>query len=167
MERRGRIALRTRIVPVNELRAVRGRAGDAPGEYAPHRPHRRVVEWLSGAARAPRLVAQVVVADSGPGIAADEAERVFDPFYTTKQPGRGTGLGLAIVARIVDALGGAVWVQRAREGGAAFVILLPLASGHAEHAELAPSAPSVASQLPLFEHAHDDARNDSTPVRMD
>jgi two-component system, NtrC family, sensor kinase len=130
MDRQGQIALRTRIVPVSELRSVRGRAGDAPGNYVPHKPHRRVAEWLSGAARAPAQVAQIVVADSGPGISPADAERVFDPFFTTKAAGRGTGLGLAVVARIVDALGGAVWVQRAREGGAAFVIVLPLAGGN-------------------------------------
>jgi signal transduction histidine kinase len=129
MERVGEIALRTRVVPVSELRSARGRAGDAPADYVPHKPSRRVAEWLSGAARAPRSVVQVVVADSGPGISPDDAERVFDPFFTTKAHGRGTGLGLAIVARIVDALGGAVWVQRAREGGAAFVVVLPLALG--------------------------------------
>jgi hypothetical protein len=131
MERQGRLALLTRVVPVAELRSARGRASDAPEHYVPHRPHRRVAEWLSGSGtgRAPQRVVQVVVADSGPGIAPEDAERVFDPFFTTKAAARGTGLGLAIVARIVDAVGGAVWVQRAREGGAAFVIVLPLADG--------------------------------------
>lgn len=60
------------------------------------------------------------VADAGPGIPADQRQRVFEPFYTTKDPGRGTGLGLAIVARMVDDMGGVVWVDPAREGGAAF-----------------------------------------------
>lgn len=139
-DRTGRVALRTRTVPLAELSAVRGRAGDAPGEYIPHRPHRRVVEWLSGAPQAPETVVQIVVADSGPGVPAEDAERVFDPFYTTKSVGAGTGLGLAVVARIVDASGGAVWVQRAREGGAAFVVVLPQASGRSGHAAVGPDA---------------------------
>lgn len=67
------------------------------------------------------------VADDGPGVPASDRERVFDPFYTTKAPGAGTGLGLAIVARTVHDLGGLVWVDRAREGGAVFKIFLPLA----------------------------------------
>ncbi len=65
------------------------------------------------------------VADSGPGIPPEDRERVFDPFYTSKPPGHGTGLGLAVVQRSVHELGGVVWVENAREGGAAFKIFLP------------------------------------------
>ena len=71
--------------------------------------------------------ALLYVADDGPGVPEADRERVFDPFYTTKDPGEGTGLGLAIVARTVHDLGGIVWVDRAREGGAVFKIFLPLA----------------------------------------
>ena len=67
------------------------------------------------------------VADDGPGVPEADRERVFDPFYTTKDPGEGTGLGLAIVARTVHDAGGTVWVDRAREGGAVFKVFLPLA----------------------------------------
>ena len=69
------------------------------------------------------------VADDGPGVGEADRERVFDPFYTTKDPGQGTGLGLAIVARTVHESGGVVWVDRAREGGAVFKVFLPLAGG--------------------------------------
>lgn len=69
----------------------------------------------------------IYVADDGPGVPEELRERVFDPFYTTKDPGEGTGLGLAIVARTVHEAGGLVWVDRAREGGAAFKIFLPAA----------------------------------------
>ena len=58
-------------------------------------------------------------------------ERIFDPFFTTKEPGRGVGLGLAIVARTVHDAGGLVWVDRAREGGAAFKVFLPYAPARA------------------------------------
>jgi two-component system NtrC family sensor kinase len=68
------------------------------------------------------------VADSGPGIPEADRDVVFDPFYSTKEPGLGTGLGLAIVQGTVHELGGLVWVERAREGGAAFKIFLPAAS---------------------------------------
>jgi two-component system, NtrC family, sensor kinase len=67
------------------------------------------------------------VADSGPGVAPEDRDKIFEPFYTTKQPGRGTGLGLAIVARAVHDMGGVVWVDTAREGGAAFKMFFPAA----------------------------------------
>lgn len=69
--------------------------------------------------------ALVFVADGGSGVPREDRARVFEPFYTTKEPGRGTGLGLAIVARTVFDLGGLVWVEEAREGGAAFKLFLP------------------------------------------
>ncbi len=69
--------------------------------------------------------ALLFVADSGPGVPPADRRTVFEPFYTTKAPGRGTGLGLAIVARAVDEMGGVVWVDGAREGGAAFKMFFP------------------------------------------
>jgi two-component system, NtrC family, sensor kinase len=68
------------------------------------------------------------VADDGPGVPEADRERIFDPFYTTKDPGEGTGLGLAIVARTVHESEGVVWVDRSREGGAVFMVFLPIAS---------------------------------------
>ncbi len=97
----------------------------------PHPPGRRAwrPELVDGAAGV-----QLWVADSGPGIATEDRDAIFDPFYTTKEPGKGTGLGLAIVNRTVHELGGVVWIDDAREGGAAFKIFLPDAgeddSGH-------------------------------------
>ncbi|OLD87598.1 MAG: hypothetical protein DMD38_09950 [Gemmatimonadetes bacterium] len=69
----------------------------------------------------------IFVADSGPGVTPEDREKVFEPFYTTKAPGHGTGLGLAIVARSVHDMGGVVWVDNAREGGAAFKLFFPIA----------------------------------------
>jgi two-component system NtrC family sensor kinase len=123
----GQVSVRTRRVSVSELRSeATRRESDSPQVHVPHRPNRRAMDWLA-AADCPDDVVQVVVADSGTGVAPADAERIFDPFFTTKERGKGTGLGLAIVARTIDNLGGTVWVQRAREGGAAFVFLLPLA----------------------------------------
>ena len=95
-----------------------------PGSGPPSTPNPRAVRWLQAAEVAE--VATLTVADSGPGVPVGDEDRVFDPFYTTKDPGKGTGLGLAIVARAVEDAGGTIWVSRSREGGAAFRILLPL-----------------------------------------
>ena len=69
---------------------------------------------------------KLVVADSGHGVPRGDEERIFEPFVTTKSAGKGTGLGLAIVRRMVDQLDGLIWVQRSREGGAAFHLVLPI-----------------------------------------
>ncbi len=70
--------------------------------------------------------AQVVFEDDGPGIAADILPNIFDPFYTTKRPGRGTGLGLSISKAILREHGGNVEAASGAEGGAVFTVSLPL-----------------------------------------
>lgn len=126
----GLVVLRTQINDANGFgETSEKRRTDSERERFPNRPSRRALAWL-GRHDAPERFLQIVVADSGGGIPAGDEERIFEPFFSTKQPGKGTGLGLAIVASTIDTLGGTIWVQRAREGGAAFVILLPLhASG--------------------------------------
>jgi signal transduction histidine kinase len=72
-------------------------------------------------------MARLEVRDSGPGVPAELAGRIFEPFVSTKDPGRGLGLGLAVVQRIVEDHGGTVTVGSAPEGGAAFTVRLPRA----------------------------------------
>jgi len=71
--------------------------------------------------------AVVVVEDNGPGVAPELRRRIFDPFFTTKEVGEGTGLGLAISQSIVTKLGGKIQCDSAFQGGARFVLALPLA----------------------------------------
>jgi signal transduction histidine kinase len=123
----GTIAIRTACMPSDMLESgASRRSSDSRFTLVPHPPAPRVQHWL-GSERRSSWVVKIIVADSGPGVAAEHAERIFDPFFTTKEPGKGTGLGLAIVARVVENLDGIVWVDRAREGGAAFHLLFPLA----------------------------------------
>lgn len=65
--------------------------------------------------------------DNGPGIAAEALDKIFDPFYTTKEVGKGTGLGLSISYGIVERHGGCLAAGNAPEGGAEFVLHLPVA----------------------------------------
>lgn len=74
-------------------------------------------------------VVEIVFEDNGPGIPDELLDQIFEPFVTTKEPGKGTGLGLAVSARIVDAIGGTISADRAPDGGARFTILLPAADG--------------------------------------
>ena len=66
------------------------------------------------------------VIDNGSGIPDDLKEVIFDPFYTTKDPGKGTGLGLAVSRSLMEAMGGDLTVEDPPEGGAAFRVVLPL-----------------------------------------
>jgi len=123
----GTIAIRTACMPSEMLESgAQRRSSDSRFTLVPHPPAPRVQHWL-GSERRSSWVVKIVVADSGPGVAAEHVERIFDPFFTTKEPGKGTGLGLAIVARVVENLDGIVWVDKAREGGAAFHLLFPVA----------------------------------------
>lgn len=70
--------------------------------------------------------ADIVVRDSGVGIAPEHLDKLFTPFFTTKAPGQGTGLGLALCKRMVESMGGSIRVESTLGQGAAFTIQLPL-----------------------------------------
>ena len=69
---------------------------------------------------------EVTVTDSGPGVDPAFRARLFEPFATTKDPGRGTGLGLATSYQIVQSHGGRLYLDDAHAPGARFVVELPL-----------------------------------------
>ena len=71
-----------------------------------------------------RLVVAEVI-DEGVGIRRAELNKIFEPFYTTKPPGRGTGLGLSVCYAIVGAHGGRIEVDSIPGAGSVFRILLP------------------------------------------
>ena len=116
------------IVTGDEVR-LRQVIGNLVGNALRHTPAGTPVEVVIRAGLlgdSPAAVLEVV--DSGPGMPAEQAERVFERFYRA-DPARsrgGTGLGLAIVAGLVEANGGSVEVDTAPGEGATFRVVLPL-----------------------------------------
>jgi PAS domain S-box-containing protein len=68
--------------------------------------------------------------DDGPGIPKENLPSIFDPFYTTKRPGRGTGLGLSICKSVMKEHSGSIEATNASDGGAVFTVTLPVAPGN-------------------------------------
>lgn len=78
------------------------------------------------------LHAYLVVADDGPGIPREVRERMFEPFFSTKQEASATGLGLSSALGIVEQHGGHIVVDTEVGGGTSFKVGIPAASGHAD-----------------------------------
>jgi signal transduction histidine kinase len=83
-----------------------------------------------------RTIVEVAVQDEGPGIPEDERERIFHPFFTTKESG--TGLGLPVTRQIVADHGGSIAVEGARGRGATFVVRLPIMAATLEERDAPP-----------------------------
>ncbi|MFW5968596.1 MAG: sensor histidine kinase [Persicimonas sp.] len=79
----------------------------------------------------------LAVEDNGPGIASEDRQRVFDPFYTTKEPGEGTGLGLAICLRIMRRVDGDIRIEE-NDGGARFELVFEAARSEADRENQTP-----------------------------
>jgi len=77
--------------------------------------------------------ATLTVRDNGAGI--PDLDRLFEPFYTTKQPGDGVGLGLAISSGIVNDLGGRLTARNGASGGAVFEVQLPILNEETQASE--------------------------------
>ena len=69
---------------------------------------------------------RIEIEDTGGGIPANLIERIFNPFFTTKPTGSGTGLGLSISLGIVREHEGRIWAESVPQGGARFVVELPV-----------------------------------------
>jgi PAS domain S-box-containing protein len=91
-------------------------------QHAPAGSVVRVGAFLDREGSEPR--ARCTVEDEGPGVTAEDRDRLFEPFFSRRKGG--TGLGLPIVQRVAEAHGGTVTVENRREGGARFTLLLPV-----------------------------------------
>ncbi len=74
----------------------------------------------------PRL--KITYSDNGVGVPQDHLENIFDPFYSTKEPGKGTGLGLSVCFMIIESMGGNIRAFSQEDKGTQMVIHLPLSA---------------------------------------
>lgn len=83
--------------------------------------------WIEASAGPEPGRVQLAVVDDGPGVDEADRERIFDPFYRSRDPGRGHGLGLAFCARAAALQGGRVALEPDASGSTRFVVTLPAA----------------------------------------
>lgn len=100
----GTITISTDLIPKPEIRQIREELKIELGEYV-----------------------LLQVADTGTGMSDEVQERIFDPFYTTKEVGKGSGLGLAMVYGIMQSIDGAISVESNHENGTVFKLYFPVA----------------------------------------
>lgn len=72
----------------------------------------------------------IQVEDTGTGIPAENLDKIFDTFFTTKPPGIGTGLGLNVTKRIIELHGGSIQIENRSEGGVRATLLLKVGASH-------------------------------------
>lgn len=102
------------------------------------------------------------VADTGPGVAADQLERVFEPFQTAPGSGgrRGAGLGLAVVRRLAEAMGGTATATSRPGAGSTFHVEMPIV-------EVDTRRPTAADELPGDVDPHHVLVVEDTPINQD
>lgn len=113
--------------------------------------------WLDGGSAEsaglakPGGYAEISFSDTGAGVPAEIRDRIFEPFFTSKDLGKGTGLGLSIIDGIIRQHQGRIWLESGAGPGATFTILLPLTDCSRPDAEPElPSAVAGGTETVLF-----------------
>ena len=110
------------------------------------------VEGGAGDRLARSAYVTLVVSDTGCGMDAATQARLFEPYFTTKGPGRGTGLGLSVAYEIVKRHGGQLVVSSQPERGSVFTVYLPRGAAAGPSPEPAPPAPQGLETVLVVEH---------------
>jgi len=106
-------------------------------------------------------VIRIEIEDTGGGIPPNLLERIFNPFFTTKPTGHGTGLGLSISLGIVREHEGRIWAENAAQGGARFVVELPVTAPRASG-----EFPAALAVHPVGDSLHILVVDDEASVRV-
>ena len=93
---------------------------------------------------------KIAVTDTGPGIDSKIIDRIFDPYFTTKEVGKGSGMGLAVVVGIIKNHGGAITVDSRPGKGATFTIFFPVTTENPVMAVKAPDERLHGNETILF-----------------
>ena len=104
---------------------------------------------------------RIEVEDTGSGVPVNLLERIFNPFFTTKPTGHGTGLGLSISLGIVREHEGRIWAENAAQGGARFVVELPVIAPRASG-----EFPAALAAHPVGDSLHILVVDDEASVRV-
>lgn len=94
-------------------------------QIAPEESHREAGSRAGARFRPGDEVVEIQVDDTGTGIPADALDKIFAPFFTTKETGKGTGLGLSVARKITELNGGALTINNRPEGGVRATLLFP------------------------------------------
>ncbi len=125
-----RIEVSTQVIPYEATLPPSRRRDDPAGIDYSHL--RRLQARREGLTPPPMSketkVVSIAVQDNGPGIPPEIMDRVFDPFFSTKETGQGTGLGLAVSARLIEGMAGTIRVDSPKDGGTRFSVYLPAAA---------------------------------------
>lgn len=124
-------------------------AEQALEEIEPPRRLRLASRCRADAEDPERTWVEVLLEDNGPGIEPGDLSRLFDPFWTTKDPAHGTGLGLSLAHKIVTEHGGRIEVESTPEAGARFAVILPALPSDDETGEAVPAVESEPSRESL------------------
>jgi CheY-like chemotaxis protein len=92
----------------------------------------------------------LTISDTGNGMSPDVLEKIFAPFFTTKEKGQGTGMGLAVVHGIVKSYGGAIYAHSERGKGSSFNVFLPPIENKLESDKVTEEVPPKGTEYILY-----------------